>query len=177
MRFIRTLWAVVARLGHCVLVQLFDCGGPLITQKRELLHLNSFSFGGFGPGPDTTSPENHRGPAGLRCSRALADTPRLRTVLRLMAARLAFSSCTVSLEVRNRCAPSRQAFAAAGFTVELPLLPGHGTSVEDMVPTRWSDWAAAVEACYKAFARPARLSSWRGFRWGLARHLARRGSP
>ena len=28
-----------------------------------------------------------------------------------------------------------EAFAAAGFTVELPLLPGHGTSVDDMVAT------------------------------------------
>lgn len=41
-----------------------------------------------------------------------------------------------------------QAFAAAGFTVEMPLLPGHGTHVEDMIPTRWSDWSAAAEAAY-----------------------------
>lgn len=27
------------------------------------------------------------------------------------------------------------ALAAAGFTVELPLLPGHGTRVEDLIPT------------------------------------------
>jgi carboxylesterase len=37
------------------------------------------------------------------------------------------------------------ALAAAGFTVELPLLPGHGTSVEDMNATTWSDWSAAAE--------------------------------
>ena len=37
--------------------------------------------------------------------------------------------------------PLAEALAAAGFSVELPLLPGHGTSVEDMVPTRWSDWS------------------------------------
>jgi carboxylesterase len=41
------------------------------------------------------------------------------------------------------------AFAAAGFAVELPLLPGHGTSVDDMVETGWSDWSAAAEAAYK----------------------------
>ena len=46
--------------------------------------------------------------------------------------------------------PLAKAFATAGFSVELPLLPGHGTSVEDMVPTRWSDWAAAAEASYLA---------------------------
>ena len=45
-----------------------------------------------------------------------------------------------------------QAFAAAGFTVELPLLPGHGTSVEDMLETDWSDWSACVEAAYQDLA-------------------------
>lgn len=45
-----------------------------------------------------------------------------------------------------------QAFAAAGFHVELPLLPGHGTAVEDMVPTRWSDWSGEVEAAYQRLA-------------------------
>ena len=48
--------------------------------------------------------------------------------------------------------PLAQAFATAGFTVELPLLPGHGTSVEDMVPTRWSDWSATAEATYRDLA-------------------------
>ena len=41
-----------------------------------------------------------------------------------------------------------EAFAAAGFTVEMPLLPGHGTSVDDLVTTRWADWSAAAEAVY-----------------------------
>jgi carboxylesterase len=40
------------------------------------------------------------------------------------------------------------ALADAGFTVEMPLLPGHGTDIEDMIPTRWSDWSAAAEAAY-----------------------------
>jgi carboxylesterase len=38
-----------------------------------------------------------------------------------------------------------EALAAAGFAVELPLLPGHGTSVQDMIPTGWSDWLGAAE--------------------------------
>lgn len=42
--------------------------------------------------------------------------------------------------------------AAAGFTVDLPLLPGHGTRVEDMIPTGWSDWLAHAEARYAALA-------------------------
>jgi len=44
--------------------------------------------------------------------------------------------------------PLAEALAARGHTVELPLLPGHGTAVEDMLPTRWADWTAAAEAAY-----------------------------
>lgn len=45
-----------------------------------------------------------------------------------------------------------QAFATAGFAVEVPLLPGHGTVLEDMLTTRWSDWSAAVEKAYLGLA-------------------------
>ena len=45
-----------------------------------------------------------------------------------------------------------EAFAGAGFTVELPLLPGHGTKVEDMIPTRWDDWSGAAEVAYQELA-------------------------
>ena len=45
-----------------------------------------------------------------------------------------------------------EAFAAGGFAVELPLLPGHGTSVDDMVTTRWDDWSVAAEAAYASLA-------------------------
>jgi carboxylesterase len=44
--------------------------------------------------------------------------------------------------------PLAQALAAAGFTVELPLLPGHGTSIDDMLTTGWADWSGAAEAAY-----------------------------
>ena len=45
-----------------------------------------------------------------------------------------------------------EAFAAAGFAVDLPLLPGHGTSVDDMIGTDWGDWSAAAEAAFEALA-------------------------
>lgn len=48
-----------------------------------------------------------------------------------------------------------EALAAAGFHVEMPLLPGHGTRVEDMVPTRWADWAGAADAAYQRLAARA----------------------
>jgi len=42
-----------------------------------------------------------------------------------------------------------EAFAGAGFAVELPLLPGHGTAIEDMLDTGWGDWSSAAEAAYQ----------------------------
>ncbi len=52
--------------------------------------------------------------------------------------------------------PLAQAFAAAGFTVELPRLPGHGTSPDDMLSYRWDDWTAAVDAAYLELAGRSR---------------------
>ncbi len=42
--------------------------------------------------------------------------------------------------------------AAAGYSVSLPRLPGHGTSVEDMMTTTWADWSKAAEAAYDELA-------------------------
>ena len=44
------------------------------------------------------------------------------------------------------------ALADAGFTVEMPLLPGHGTDISDMLPTRWKDWSEAAETAYDELA-------------------------
>ncbi len=38
--------------------------------------------------------------------------------------------------------------ASAGYSVELPRLPGHGTTVEDMMTTTWADWSKAAELAY-----------------------------
>lgn len=46
--------------------------------------------------------------------------------------------------------PLAEAFADAGLSVELPLLPGHGTAMEDMIPTRFADWSAAAEEAYSS---------------------------
>jgi carboxylesterase len=44
------------------------------------------------------------------------------------------------------------AFAGAGLAVDLPLLPGHGTSVDDLLTTDWADWSAAAEDALAALA-------------------------
>ncbi len=45
-----------------------------------------------------------------------------------------------------------EAFAAARYAVELPLLPGHGTSVDDMATTTFADWSEAVSGAYEELA-------------------------
>ncbi len=42
--------------------------------------------------------------------------------------------------------------AAAGLHVELPLLPGHGTAMDDLMDLTWSDWAGEAEAAYQRLA-------------------------
>src|SRR6266566_1479612 len=39
--------------------------------------------------------------------------------------------------------------AAAGLTVSLPRLPGHGPTWQDMAHTRWEDWFAEVDRAYE----------------------------
>jgi carboxylesterase len=39
-----------------------------------------------------------------------------------------------------------------GFDVEMPLLPGHGTTVEDMMTTDWNDWFGAALHAFDALA-------------------------
>jgi carboxylesterase len=67
-----------------------------------------------------------------------------------------------------------QRAAEAGYSVELPRLPGHGTTVEDMITTTWADWSTtAVEAFDGLASRCERVAvvglSMGG---GLAAHVA-----
>jgi carboxylesterase len=48
--------------------------------------------------------------------------------------------------------PLAEAFADAGFSVDLPVLPGHGTAVDDMLATRWEDWSRAADLAYTELA-------------------------
>jgi carboxylesterase len=44
--------------------------------------------------------------------------------------------------------PWAEHLAAAGFTVRLPRLPGHGTTWQEMNRTRFEDWYSAVDAAF-----------------------------
>ena len=40
--------------------------------------------------------------------------------------------------------------AEAGLTAHGPVLPGHGTSIDDLARTRWEDWVGAVDRAVDA---------------------------
>jgi carboxylesterase len=44
--------------------------------------------------------------------------------------------------------PWAEHLAAAGLTVSLPRLPGHGSTWQDLALTRWPDWYAAVDRAF-----------------------------
>jgi carboxylesterase len=45
--------------------------------------------------------------------------------------------------------PWGEYLADRGYSVRLPLLPGHGTTWQEMNQTRWEDWYAAVDAAFR----------------------------
>lgn len=45
-----------------------------------------------------------------------------------------------------------EALAAAGFSIEMPLLPGHGTVVDDMLDTTFPEWLGEAEDAYRRLA-------------------------
>src|SRR5690349_12222595 len=69
-----------------------------------------------------------------------------------------------------------EALAHAGFTVHGLRLPGHGTRVEDLDGTKWSDWADAVEAAFDGLRERCGTVAVVGQSLGglLALHLASR---
>jgi carboxylesterase len=72
--------------------------------------------------------------------------------------------------------PWAEHLAAAGYAVEVPRLPGHGTTWQDMVATRWADWAAEAERAYADLASRCDAVVVGGLSMGgtLALHLAER---
>ena len=45
--------------------------------------------------------------------------------------------------------PWAEHLAAAGYTVRLPRLPGHGTTWQEMNRTRWEDWYAVLDQAFR----------------------------
>lgn len=52
-----------------------------------------------------------------------------------------------------------ECLANRGYAVEVPLLPGHGTEVHDLVPVRWDDFTGAASRAFDELAtRCARVA-------------------
>ena len=45
-----------------------------------------------------------------------------------------------------------ETMVALGHHVEMPRLPGHGTTIDDMLDTTWADWTAEVAAAHARLA-------------------------
>lgn len=45
--------------------------------------------------------------------------------------------------------PLAEGLAERGYSVRLPLLPGHGTTWQEMNRTRWQDWYACIEQSFE----------------------------
>ncbi|WP_085529629.1 alpha/beta hydrolase [Kocuria massiliensis] len=72
--------------------------------------------------------------------------------------------------------PWAESFAAAGLAVEMPLLPGHGTTVDDMSTRTWHEWAQAVDDAYWRLKSRTERIAVAGLSMGgaLALHVAAR---
>jgi len=72
--------------------------------------------------------------------------------------------------------PWAQYLADHGYSVSVPLLPGHGTTVADMLPTRFADYEAAIESAYADLAAQCDVVVVGGLSMGgtLALRLAQR---
>ncbi|MHB8378716.1 MAG: alpha/beta hydrolase [Acidimicrobiales bacterium] len=64
--------------------------------------------------------------------------------------------------------------ARAGYSVELPRLPGHGTSVQDMISTTWADWSETAVVTFDELAARCDRVALVGLSMGggLAAHVA-----
>ena len=71
-----------------------------------------------------------------------------------------------------------EAFAAAGFAVELPLLPGHGTTIDDMLGDRVGRLVGCRRGGLQRARRPLRARSWSpGCRWAARWRCGWRAAP
>src|SRR5947209_11197227 len=49
--------------------------------------------------------------------------------------------------------PLAEALGTAGYTVEVPLLAGHGATLRDLAASHWSDWLASAEQALHDLSR------------------------
>ena len=69
--------------------------------------------------------------------------------------------------------PVAKRLVARGYSVRIPLLPGHGARVEDLASTTWPDWFAAATASWDELGKRSAVRGVVGLSMGslLALHL------
>jgi carboxylesterase len=67
--------------------------------------------------------------------------------------------------------PWAQHLADLGYTVRVPLLPGHGTTYQDLSRTRWQDWYGEAERAFREIASSCRAVVVAGLSMGAAMGL------
>ena len=65
----------------------------------------------------------------------------------------------------------------AGFTVKAPLLAGHGTTLNDLVSTRWQDWYATVHGTVREMQKNYKTVSVSGLCMGALLALCLASDP
>ena len=77
------------------------------------------------------------------------------------------STTSTVIDLAHRCVDQ-------GYSVAAPRLPGHGTSVEDLMTTGWDDWSRAALAAYDELAAGCERVAVVGLSMGgtLAVHVA-----
>lgn len=88
---------------------------------------------------------SHYGNAGGSCDDAAMPLMPGAEPFSADGSRLGVLLCHGFTSTPQSLRPWAEHHAAAGLTVRLPLLPGHGTSVEDMARTRWPDWLTVLD--------------------------------
>lgn len=75
--------------------------------------------------------------------------------------------------------PWAEHLAAAGYSVRLPLLPGHGTSWQELNTTRWPQWYDAVDRSFQELRQRCEYVVAGGLSMGaaLATRLAQEHGP
>jgi carboxylesterase len=75
--------------------------------------------------------------------------------------------------------PWGQHLADRGYTVRVPLLPGHGTTWQEMNHTRWADWYSCVDTAFRNLHQTCELVVVCGMSMGatLALQLAQEHGP
>ena len=63
--------------------------------------------------------------------------------------KLVYCSFTVLLQQLLKIQNLYEYFLTSGFSVSAPLLPGHGTTPEDLNRAEYEDWIATVESAYQ----------------------------